>query len=63
MDLLRVPEWKLLATSLAVFSNGHIDHRKGKMQIEVETSKLDQRRVFVVDDDEVTHAFAVRAAR
>jgi hypothetical protein len=47
---------EMLATSLAVFSNGHIDHRKGKMQIDVETSKLDQRRVFVFDDDEVTHA-------
>jgi PleD family two-component response regulator len=54
----RLPEWKLLAAKaggLAKTSTSTVS--EGKMQIGVETSKaVDQRRVFVVDDDEITRA-------
>jgi DNA-binding response OmpR family regulator len=54
----RRAEWKLLAalrphTTL----RGPQKHKEIEMQIGVETSKaVDQRRVFVIDDDEITRA-------
>jgi CheY-like chemotaxis protein len=50
-------EWKLLAV-LSGPTNGHARKLKeADMQIGVETSKaVDQRRVFVIDEDEITRA-------
>jgi DNA-binding response OmpR family regulator len=54
----RRAEWKLLAAIRAAHDTARpAKHKEVEMQIGVETSKaVDQRRVFVIDDDEITRA-------
>jgi len=55
--VLHVAEWKLQQACGRFGRQGSLGARRNDMQIGVETSKaVDQRRVFVIDEDEVTRA-------